>query len=242
MSAAIELAKPRIIPVEDRGKTYRFTVRRILKNDWLKYFSGIISSSENADGKVVNSSDSSASRLELVDAVLTNADGFPLVDGKPVTEIEDWKSKLPLGHRLAIGNTLTSVTPSAPTDEEFAFGFEKVYLDALWGAGESGGLLQYTRLLHIFRTPGVDHQRRFARDASRSTVVGGSRTGKTLWMGARTTMVELYDELIIGVDGYTVNGVPLCDPNVATEMDAYHKYVAIDVLFAPAAPMLDEEK
>lgn len=238
MSTAIDLALPRVIVIEDRGKSYRLTVRRIPKDAWLKYFTGIVNTSEVIDGKTVNSFDSSAARLELAEQNLIGADGYR----GDVTAIENWQSLIPLGHRVTVGNTLCAVRPSELTDDDCDFGFESVKIDATWGAAESGGVLEFRGLRHVFKTPSVEHQRRFARDASRSTIVGRSRSGKTVWMGAQATLAELYDELIVSVEGYQVNGEPLnSSPAIVGNMDVYHKFIAADALFAPAMPKFDEE-
>jgi hypothetical protein len=62
-------------------------------------------------------------------------------------------------------------------------------------------------------------------------------------MGPQPTLVELYDELIVSVEGYQVNGVELGADHdaIVAEMDAYHKVAAADVLFSPAAANLSED-
>ncbi len=245
MSTSIDLAAPRIIVIEDRGKTFRLTAARIGAAAWLKYFKAIVNTSEMVDGQQVNSFDSSAARLELAEAALTDAEGYPERDGKPVTATPDWQKKLPLRHRATVGNILVNARVSETRFEgEEAFGFETVFLDAMWGAGDAGGMRELRGLRHTFETPTVEHQRRFARQASRSTVVGGSRSGKTVWTGAQAVLVELYDELIESVEGYTMaGGLPLgTREEIAANMDLYHKFVAADALFSPAMPKLDDEE
>ena len=239
--SAIELTQPRTIVIKDRKRTYTLELGRIAKADWLKYFEGIVSTSEMADGKRLDSSDSSAARLELVESKLIGAKGYgpePLPDG--------WQQQIPLSHRLAVGNALVSAEAVEPKDEDdapIALGAETVWLDAVWSADETGAMRKYHGLCHRFKTPTAEQQRRFSRDASRSMVIGGSRSGKTRYLGARGTLVDLYDELILSVDGYTVSGQPLTsrEPIVA-EMDAYHKAVAADRLFSPAMPQISDEE
>jgi len=242
---SIELRKPRTIVIEDRGQRYTLTVGVIQKQTWLRYFEGILSTSENQNGKRVDSFDSSAARLQLVESCLTEAQGYQTSDGSPVTAATDWQKLLPLRHRLAVANTLISVEPSANTDEQpLTLGVESVYLDAIWSADNNGVMRKYHNLCHRFRTPAAEHQRRFSRDASRSRVIGGSRTGKTQWLGAQATLAELYDELVLSVDGYTVDGVDLGDKRdgIVQHMDTYHKVAAADLLFSPAQPNISEEK
>ena len=96
-------------------------------------------------------------------------------------------------------------------------------------------------LRHNFKTPTAEQQRRLSRDSSRSRVVGGARNGKTLWLGAQATLADLYDELIVSVEGYAVDGKAPEREEVIEFMDTYHKVAAVDVLFAPAAPKVEED-
>ncbi len=240
---AIEFKAPRIITIEDRGKHFNLTLARITKKQWLRYFEGILSTTENQSGKRVDIFDSSAARLELVEQSLIMAVGYALPSGKSdVTEIEGWKSQLPLSHRLGVANAIISVSPSEiSSDDSIALGQESVYLDAIWSASDDGIMRRFHGLRHNFTTPSAEQQRRLSRDSSRSRVVGGSRHGKTQWLGAQATLADLYDELIVSVDGYTVDGETPDRDAIVEYMDTYHKVAAADMLFAPAAPKVEEE-
>ena len=249
--SSIELTAPRVISISvggsnaAPGKHYLLTVARITKQQWLRYFEGIFSTSENQGGKRVNSFDSTSALVELVEAALTGAEGYATADGSAATSSSGWQSQIPLRHRLAVGEALTNVEVADPDDDEaIVLGAEPVYLNAVWGADTSGAMLKYTSLLHLFKTPSAEQQRRLSRDASRSRIVGGSRNGKTVWLGARATLAELYDELILSVQGYTVNGVELGADRAAivAEMDLYHKVAAADALFSPASANVTDEE
>jgi hypothetical protein len=243
MSASIELKAPRIITIEDRGKQYAFTLARITKKLWLRYFEAILSTSENQNGKRVDSFDSSAARLDLVEQCLITANGYALpADKTSIDQVEGWKALLPLSHRLGVANAIISVSASDPADDDpIALGQESVFLDAVWSAGDDGIMRKFHGLCHNFKTPTADQQRRFSRDSSRSRVVGGSRNGKTQWLGAQATLAELYDELIVSVEGYTVDGTTPDREAVVEFMDTYHKVAAVDTLFAPAAAKVEED-
>ena len=240
---AIELAAPRVIAVQQGKRQYKLTVGRISKQDWLKYFEGIVSTSEMQNGQRVNSYDSSAARVELVEKNLIDASGYS--SDQPLLSISEWQTKLPLSHKLAAGDALVGVSPSEKAGEDdapIALGFETVVLDAVWGADESGTMRKYRGLVHRFRTPSPEQQRRFSRDASRSVITGGSRIGRTRWLGAQATLAALYDELIDTVDGYTVNGQSIVGASIiAAEMDTYHKVAAADQLFSPATANVEGE-
>jgi len=242
--SAIELKAPRIIAIEDRGKPYTFTLARIVKKQWLKYFEGIVSTSENQGGQHIDSFDSSSARLALVEEALVTATGYALpVDKTSIEQVEGWKALLPLSHRLGVANALVSVSISeAEDDAQITLGQESVFLDAVWGADKKGVMRKFTGLRHNFTTPSAEQQRRFSRDSSRSRVVGGSRKGKTQWLGAQATLATLYDELIVSVEGYTVDGNADLDHDAIVEfMDTYHKVAAVDALFSPAAPKVEED-
>jgi hypothetical protein len=64
-------------------------------------------------------------------------------------------------------------------------------------------------------------------------VVGGSRRNQTIYAGKHGLMADLYDELVISVDGYSIGGSPLGDAaQVKKEMDTFHKVAALRLLFA----------
>jgi hypothetical protein len=241
---AIDLATPRTISIEERGRKYLLTLLRIQKRQWLKYFEGIVSTSENQGGKRVDSFDSTSARVELVESALVDAKGYNTADGSPVTSTTGWQQLIPLRHRQAVGNALVDVEKAEPTDADaITLGVEPVYLNAVWGADADGVMRKFTGLCHRFKTPSAEQQRRFSRDSSRSMVIGGSRRGVTRWLGVQATLVDLYDELILSVDGYQVNGMQLDNiPMIVAEMDAYHKVAAAAVLFEPASADIEEEK
>jgi hypothetical protein len=241
--ASIELASPRTIAIDDRGRKFLLTLKRIDRKAWLRYFDGIVNVSENQNGQRVNRYDNSAAKLELVQNSLIDAKGYP-IDKDSITLYENWQQKLPLAHRLAVGEQLVNVERGSESeDETFVLGFETVILNVVWGADDSGIMRKYSGLRHCFNTPTEEHQARLSRDSSRSIIVGGSRRGTTRWLGIQPTLVELYDELIKSVDGYAVNGVDLGSDREAIvgEMDTYHKVAAADLLFSPAEVAEPEE-
>jgi hypothetical protein len=237
----IDLAAPRIFAFEEGKRKYTLTTKPIPEKLWLKYFAGIVSTQEvNKAGDVSNTYDSTGARLELLQAVLIDATGYT-PEGQSITGIDGWQGKLPMAHRRAVGDLLTAVAAvpnAALADDEFpALGTETVTLKATWTANDAGRMHEIGGLRHIFRSPLADHQKRYSRAMSRSVVVGGSRTGQTRWLGAQDVLIEIYDELIQAVEGYTWEGSPL---TVLDSMDAYHKVAAATALFTPVE-IADEE-
>ena len=139
--------------------------------------------------------------------------------------------------------TLADVRPSASLDEFVirAEG-EEVSLDAAWSVDEeTGKMVAYAGLKHLFKTPTAAHQKRYNQAASRSVVVGGSRTGRTIYTGAQETLCDLYDELVLSVDGYAVKGEPLAGlDQIRSYMDLHHKFTAAQELFNPSSSVSTE--
>ena len=240
----IELNAPRVVVLRDRGNEYKLTVARIRAAQWLKYFDGIESTSENANGKRVDRFDSSSARLQLATESLCDAQGYATAENRPISSIERWKELISTAHRLSLGSVLTDVRRSeAQASSAILLGTETVYLDAVWSANERGEMCEVRGLVHRFRTPTAEQHRRFSRDSARSTITGNSRKAVTRWMGAQATLAELYDELVQSVEGYTVEGVPLGENRaaIAAEMDVYHKVAAADALFSPGTADLKDE-
>lgn len=233
MEQVIDLSANRTVVLSDRKHQYSFTLARIGASQWLKYFESVVSTSEQQGGSLVRTFDNSKARLDLVESALVSATGYA---GRPIEELTEWKSLLPLSHRMAIANLLLDVKSIDPDeDDAITLGSETVRLQAVWSANDQGQMQSYSNLVHRFRTPTWEHQRKFQRAGARSKVVGGSRSGKTVWMGAQRELASLYDELIQSVSGYCSGFDQLQSTDrVIQEMDVYHKVAAAEQLFTPA--------
>jgi len=169
----------------------------------------------------VQHTDASSAGIELVEKMLGEA------------------QKVPLSHCLAIANVLTS---AYVPDQEMA-GFGQVPLMAIWTAGDGGSMRRQKNLLHVFEEPTAEQNRRYRRDDSRAQVIGGLRKGETVYHGAQRTLAALYDELIVRVEGYVVDGAALEGRDaIARNMDGYHKVAAVARLFAPEEIEIEEEE
>lgn len=230
----LDLATPRTVELQDRGRTYTLHCRRITEEDWTKYFLGIVIVSEQNGRERINTVDVNAARLALVGRVLTDVEGYRVEGGAELTSLAGWQNRVPMAHRLRLAEVLTDVRPSAEEDDGLIYlNGDEVVLTASWNM--DGAMVQFTGLKHRLAAPSEAQYRRYSNQASRSRVVGGSRTGKTIYSGAQVTLAELYDELILSVDGYAVNGVPLADDKEAIRrsMDMLHKVMAAQEMFQP---------
>jgi hypothetical protein len=231
----IDLAKPRTVTITAAAHRYDYVLQPISERDWFRYFDAIVSSAERKGDQVVEEFDTSRARLLLIEAALESVSGYELAGAADLSTIPNWREKLPFKHRLAVAAQLVNVQARDPEDEVVSLGAETVMLTAVWGANDQGVLQQYTNLKHVFETPTADHYRRYQREMSRSYIVGGSRGGKTVWKGAQKELARIYDELIVSVEGYTFNDVPVEGRDQAAKvMDTYHKVAAALHLFRAA--------
>lgn len=230
----LDLATPRSVVLQDRGRTYTLHCRRITEDDWTRYFMGIVIVSEQQGRERINTVDVNGARLALVGRVLTGAEGYRVEGGQELTTLDGWQNRVPLAHRLQLAATLTDARPSAEEGDGLIYlNGEEIVLTASWNL--DGSMVQFGGLKHRLQAPTEAQYRRYASQASRSRVVGGSRTGKTIYSGAQLTLAELYDELVLSVDGYASNGLPLGNDQdrIRRSMDMLHKVMSAQELFQP---------
>ena len=229
----IDLAQPRVLAFQVGKRHYSMTVKPIEQKAWLKYFAGVYNAQELVDGEMQSTFDSTGARLALLESHLVDATGYT-PEGTSITATEGWQGKLPMSHRRAAADLLVSCEVVPPSDDELpALGTETVSLAATWTA-QNGRMQRVTGLQHVFRSPTAEHQKAYSRASSRSVVVGGSRTGKTVWLGAQDVLMDIYDDLIQDVHGYKIRDEPQVDrEKYCDAMDGYHKVVAAGALFAP---------
>lgn len=229
----IDLAGSRVLAFQDHKRAFAYTLNPVTQQQWLRYFAGIVSTQElDANGDQTSSFDSIAARLELLESALTGASGWDHVDFSTTT---NWQGKLPMSHRRALADLLVATEVDSSADPgDLTLGAETVVLRSIWTAGEDGSMQQIGGLKHVFASPTPDHQRRYSRAYNTSVIVGGSRTGQTRYLGAQAVLIEIYDELIESVEGYTVGLATLGDRGtIRANMDAYHKVAAATALFTP---------
>ncbi len=229
----LDLATPRTILLHAGKHVFTIHCRPVLKADYLKYFSSIRITSEQSGKERVNTMDFDTPRVELAESVIESVEGYKVAGGGKLEDLPNWRSRIPLAHRLEVGSALTSVEVSKADDEYLIHPEgEEVSLDATWSL--DGKVVKFSGLKHLLKTPTAAQHQRFNREASRSLVVGGSRKGRTIYTGAQQVLCELYDELILSVDGYAWKGYPLADrATIVDVMDLHHKFTAAQELFKP---------
>jgi hypothetical protein len=233
-SVLLPLDGERAVSFTDRGHALTFIFRRITQAEWLKVFAGVcVEKQKDGEGQLLTL-DFDSALVSMVEANLVRVEGYKAKDGVEITAIPNWQQRIRPGHKLLAGQLLQSVGVS-DSDREYSFDSEhdEVVLDAAWGSSTPGKMTEYRGLIHRFKPATEQQYKRYYRALSESRVVGGSRTGRTIYGNRRTILIELYDDLIAEVDGYSIGGQPLASrEQIVQEMDGLHKVISIAELFA----------
>ncbi len=168
----------------------------------------------------------------------------PVLRDEPESAI-NWRALVPLAHKEAAVRALTLVAPAQlqaesddpdstsdqSTDNYFPLHAEQV--PVVLEAAVAGRA--YPRLVHLFRPPTVADERTYRRLLAETLIVRGSRHPRTLIPARLPALCRLYDSLILGVEGYALEGRPLASSIHAIQsMDPWHKRVAVQALFGDA--------
>jgi hypothetical protein len=224
------LDEPRVIPIREGKRDYTFYFRRILQPDWEQYFAGLYLSSRNDGVAQLNTTDFNTAGIELFESTVTRVVGY----SRELTTPEDFKKVLPR-HSVTVAGLLRSVFISEEEDDKpLDCDAIETRIDAHWSQTTAPGqVTQYKGLVHRFTPPTVEQKKRYMRGGAISKVIGGTRKGSTTVYSLRNKLLlELYDQLILSVDGYGAAGKPLEGPEqIRREMDGYHKAEAVAQLF-----------
>jgi hypothetical protein len=239
-SAVLELDGERTVTFSDRGHAYTYTFNRIGASDWMRYFEGVaITSRREGKNGVLETMDLESAGVDLVESKVVKVEGY---DGEFMKEPR-WKEFLPFGHVRAAAQQLRDGNIS-PTDDSRALNPLKieVAIDAQWNAKAPGEMRKYLGLVHRFNPPTAEHKRKYNRAISQTRVIGDARSGTTVFQGRQRLLVDFYEQLIASVEGYALRGQPLTSPEqIRAEMDAVHKIVAVQQLFASPTEKQEEE-
>ena len=223
----LPLDAPRKVVLKGKKSNYTWNLRRVLAADWHTFFTSIVSQMLQIDGQREQVVESDSALVALVDSVVTSVEGYG-----DLAAVKNWKSALPLNHRIAIGMVLRSVaeekrTAVAPTLCDLV----EINLSATWPT--DGKSFIYNGLVHRFRHPGIEDLKRFNYEASRVKVRGTAENGVSIYPSRQAIAMKIYDDLIESVDGYSVGGQPLEGIEaIKREMDGAHKSAAALTLFA----------
>ncbi len=215
------------------GATRRHVFDPITRADVDAYFSSLTTATERKSGNSLEwHIDAGTSILKLYERKIKRVEGYSLTDGRDIMALANWKDRVPGVHRLRATQILMKVTGSENgADLAIDPEAELVSLDAFWSAGDSG-MTHYRGLIHRFSTPTFEHWRKLAERSTRTISVGGSKSQRTIYPKLNRVYVELYDELILSTNGYSVGGQPIGGrEQCISRMDAFHKIAAMSILF-----------
>lgn len=231
--ALLPLDQPRSIALRVNGKLLTWHFRRLSHADWNRFFEGIVNRVLRHNGVEERVFESDTALLELVDRALTSVHGY---DFDEKAAAADWKSALPIQHRVTVGVVLRAVACDRSSDESVLGPGITVRLTASWSMDpQNGRMTTYAGLVHRFRHPSIDQLREFNFETSRTRILGTGMDGITIYPARQAIAARLYDQLIDSVEGYSVAGEPLTDVGaIQKEMDGLHKATAALQLFAPS--------
>ena len=192
--------------------------------DWIAYDQALNRSAEDAGAYRKFSAETEDASATLWDSAVIRVSGY----GDDFCERAEWRGKIPLSHKHGAVRGLAQVfTAEPPDDAPYRFDPEeaRVYLDA----GRNGKISD--GLLHILQRPSTRQQKEYSRLGGSALFVRGSRTAKTILPSRLRELIRLYDQLILSVEGYTVNGAEPSREQVIQHMDALHKQTVINELF-----------
>lgn len=243
----LDLAERAVCWRNGQGRARVHVFRRLLAQDWETYFSKITIENDLASQTV----DFNSAKVWLYARCILRVEGYRVIGARTLMDLPNWKDRIPFGHRVDAVDLLTSVTRSARELEEIEPECETVLLDALWDGSTAGGgcatpagqMLSYSGLIHRFTPPSAEHLMRYSRETSRSLIVGGSAKGRTVRTIRQKVLLKFYDQLIVSVEGYGLNGRPLENREaIVREMDAGHKAAAVSQLFSAIGEQQGEQR
>jgi hypothetical protein len=226
----LPLDQPRVIVLVDGKHSYTFNFHRITQEEYQRYFAAIYVAQRNEDGDLVTTQDLNTAAVTLFEETIDSVSGY----AGDFTSRPGWKAKIPPSHSLRAGWKLVEVAAVPPSDDS-PIDPERmeVVLDALWSrTNVSDQVTVFKGLKHFFAPPSLEDKRRFYRAGSMSKVVGGDRKGTTIKASRHALLLELYDKLVLDVDGYSVAGKPIEKDQIKMWMDGVHKVYAVQELFS----------
>jgi hypothetical protein len=222
--------------IRETGTICRHIFNRITRADVDAYFSSMTVATERKSGNSLEFHiDAQTNMLKLYERAIKRVEGYSLTDGRDMMALANWKDRVPGVHRLRAVEILMKVTQSENSVLGIDPEAERVSLDAFWSAGDQG-MFHYRGLIHRFSSPTIEHWRRLNNHSTRTTAVGGSQSQRTVYPKLNGIYVELYDELVLSAEGYSIGLQPIGGrEQCVSAMDVFHKIAAVSILFDKSA-------
>ncbi|HKI11422.1 MAG TPA: hypothetical protein VKA02_04855 [Candidatus Acidoferrum sp.] len=211
----------RSVTLQSDGKTYRHFFRRVTAADYEVYFKKLTLESPDEDSSFAPSFQSQVVNrdeglIALYAQVVERVEGYRVRDGRDPNGLPNWPACIPLEHRLRAAELLLDFSGRVPMETlRVEADGKSVSFVFLVDVGELEPATRFHGVVHTFRAPHVEHSRKFLLAASGNPSTAG-------------ILHALYDELIEGVQGYSVAGRPLDSrEEIVREMDDFHKQIAV---------------
>jgi hypothetical protein len=235
----LDLAEPRNISFRMGGFNYSYKFNRVTPQDWNRYFDGLVSTSHTEKNITKHVLDWKTPGSDLVRANVQSVDGYV----GSFAEREGWRALLPPKHVRVAADLLLSVGPDENTERPLDPFHQESFLRAAWTSVEPGVMRYFTGLVHRFTPMTAEHERKFNRAMSETTVIGSGRNGRTVHPSRQKLFLGMYDELVEAVEGYRVGDLVNLDrATIVREMDSMHKVAAVQQLFNETLDEVSEEQ
>lgn len=205
-------------------------------DDWVEYHKGTSQLGLSKGKDTIEMSNVRQERDEwLWEQLIITVEGY-LWKGKSITELKDWKEKIPLGHRLeAVSGFLLSGREDVPEEaaliETKGFDLAEAGIEMKFAIFQNGAT---QRVMFHFSPPESKDYLRFSRLTSKMQL---QRTKQRNVSAIRVPtdirpFVELFDKLIEKVEGYVFNGKNVMEAaDWKDKIDALQKRMAVQEVF-----------
>lgn len=212
--------------------------------DWLEYNEGTTQVGLSKGRDTVEVSNVLQERdTQLWEDLIIRTEGYT-VSGKPLMELENWKERVPLPHKLqAVSGFFIFDRSDVPEDASLIS--EDTYDLEEGSVGLRFGVIQNFKKMDVtfyMKTPGTKDHIRFSRITSKMQLVRTKQRGVSA-IKVPTNLrpfVELFDQLVEKVEGFIYEKKDLMEQkDWVAKLDAFHKRGVVHELFT--AQTLEEE-
>lgn len=218
----------------DRVLVVTHHFRPPFSEDWFDFFRGTSQLGLSKGRDVIEMSNAGQEKdEEFWEKLILEVEGYQ-INGRPLMEFPEWKSKVPLTHKLnAIAGFMyffrvgLDENPVEETVLDLGETTTKISFDALQ-------LSKPCQVSFEFAVPEPSDYIRYSRATARMQIVRTKQRGVSKLQVPSNVqlLVELFNKLVVVAEGYSYDGKALMDfPDWKDKIDVYHKREAVRELF-----------